>query len=108
MASSLVIRFLLEDVKIGVLTPLHLTLHQIMVTSLVLTMYFRRLATSTLMVKELGIVEMLNSETIIVASVLMVVGPLNLILQALVGYLEQFPTPQNLTVLTFRRLLSIS
>ena len=62
------------------LSPLGLTLKQIVIASVVLTMYFPCVATFTTLAKELGIVDMLKSAAIMIISSLVVGGLLNLIL----------------------------
>jgi ferrous iron transport protein B len=75
---ALVIGFLRKDVAVGMLTPLDLTLNQIVVASVVLTMYFPCVATFTVMVKELGILDMIKSAVIMISSAVIVGGILNL------------------------------
>jgi len=77
---ALVIGFLRKDVAVGMLAPLDLTLKQLVIASVVLTMYFPCVATFTTLVKELGFVDMLKSAGIMIISSLVVGGLLNLIL----------------------------
>jgi ferrous iron transport protein B len=62
------------------LAPLGLTLKQLVVASVVLSMYFPCIATFTTLVKELGFTDMLKSAGIMIASSLLVGGLLNLVL----------------------------
>jgi len=77
---ALIVGFLRKDVAVGMLAPLDLTLKQLVIASVVLTMYFPCVATFTTLVKELGVVDMLKSAAIMVISSLVVGGLLNLIL----------------------------
>lgn len=77
---ALVIGFLRKDVAVGMLAPLDLTLKQLIVASVVLSMYFPCIATFTTLVKELGFVDMLKSAGIMIVSALIVGGLLNLVL----------------------------
>ncbi len=80
---GLVVGFLRKDVAVGMLEPLHMTMRQIIVACVVLAMYFPCVATFAVLVKELGIVDMLKSAAIMVVSALVVGGLLNLILSAI-------------------------
>ncbi len=77
---ALVIGFLRKDVAVGMLLPLGLNLSQLIVASVVLTMYFPCVATFAVLIKELGIRDMLKSALIMLSSALIVGGILNLIL----------------------------
>ncbi len=77
---ALIIGFLRKDVAVGMLAPLGLTLKQLIIASVVLTMYFPCVATFTTMAKELGFVDMLKSAGIMVISAIIAGGLLNLIL----------------------------
>ncbi|NQT04089.1 MAG: ferrous iron transporter B [Planctomycetes bacterium] len=77
---ALIVGFLRKDVAVGMLIPLGLTIKQLIIASVVLTMYFPCVATFTTLVKELGVVDMLKSAAIMVISSLVVGGLLNLIL----------------------------
>jgi len=77
---ALVIGFLRKDVAVGMLLPLGLNLSQLIVASVVLTMYFPCVATFAVLIKELGTKDMLKSALIMIASALIVGGILNLIL----------------------------
>ena len=77
---ALVIGFLRKDVAVGMLIPLGLSKSQMIVSSVVLTMYFPCIATFAVLLKELGIVDMLKSAAIMILSTIIVGGILNLIL----------------------------
>ncbi len=77
---ALIIGFLRKDVAVGMLLPLGLNLSQLIIASVVLTMYFPCVATFVVLIKELGIKDMLKSALIMITSALIVGGILNLIL----------------------------
>lgn len=77
---ALVIGFLRKDVAVGMLIPLGLSKSQMIVSSVVLTMYFPCIATFAVLLKELGIKDMLKSAGIMILSTVIVGGILNLIL----------------------------
>jgi ferrous iron transport protein B len=77
---ALIIGFLRKDVAVGMLLPLGLNLSQLIIASVVLTMYFPCVATFAVLIKELGIRDMLKSALIMLFSALIVGGLLNLIL----------------------------
>ncbi len=79
--AALIIGFLRKDIAIGMLSPLGLTMKQLIVASVVLTMYFPCVATFAVLVKELGMKDMLRSTLIMIISALLVGGALNLILR---------------------------
>ena len=77
---ALIIGFLRKDVAVGMLLPLGLDLRQMVVASVVLTMYFPCVAAFAVLVRELGMKDMLKSVAIMISSALIVGGLLNLIL----------------------------
>ncbi len=79
--TALVIGFLRKDVALGMLAPLGLSANQLVVGSVVLAMFFPCVATFVVILRELGIVNMLKSVAIMIATALLVGGALNLILQ---------------------------
>lgn len=79
---ALIIGFLRKDVAVGMLLPLGLDLSQIIVASVVLAMYFPCVATFAVLIKELGIKDMLKSALIMIISALVVGGLLNLLLSS--------------------------
>ncbi len=80
---GLVVGFLRKDVAVGMLEPLHMTMQQIIVACVVLAMYFPCIATFAVLVKELGVFDMVKSAAIMILSALVVGGLLNLILSVL-------------------------
>jgi len=77
---ALIIGFLRKDVAVGMLIPLGLSKSQMIISSVVLTMYFPCIATFAVLLKELGIKDMLKSAGIMLISTVVVGGVLNLIL----------------------------
>ena len=77
---ALVVGFLRKDVAIGMLLPLGLTINQAIVASVVLAMYFPCVATFVVLIRELGVVDMIKSSVIMITSAFLVGGLLNLIL----------------------------
>jgi ferrous iron transport protein B len=80
--TAIVIGFLRKDVALGMLAPLALTTSQLVVGSVVLAMFFPCIATFAVLLRELGIVNMLKSAGIMIAVSLIVGGLLNLALSA--------------------------
>ncbi len=78
--TAIVIGFLRKDVALGMLAPLSLNAGQLVVGSVVLAMFFPCIATFVVLLRELGIVNMLKASGIMVVSALVVGGILNLIL----------------------------
>ena len=78
--TALAIGFLRKDVAVGMLAPLALTAGQLVVGSVVLAMFFPCIATFVVLLRELGVVNMLKSAGIMIAAALIVGGLLNLIL----------------------------
>jgi ferrous iron transport protein B len=62
------------------LAPLGLTMKQLIIASVVLTMSFPCIATFVVLLRELGIVDMIKAALIMLGSALLVGGLLNLIL----------------------------
>jgi len=77
---GLVLGFFRKDVAVGMLKPLTLNFKQVIVASVVLSMYFPCVATFTVLLKELGVIDMLKATAIMIVGALMVGGLLNLIL----------------------------
>jgi len=63
---ALVVGFLRKDVAVGMLAPLDLSLRQLIVASVVLTTYFPCVATFVVLLRELGLKDMLKSACIMV------------------------------------------
>ena len=78
---ALIVGFLRKDVAIGMLGPLDLTTKQLVVGSTVLAIYFPCIATFMVLVKELGIKDMLKSAGIMISVAIIVGGLMNLILR---------------------------
>ncbi|MBL7157607.1 MAG: ferrous iron transporter B [Candidatus Omnitrophica bacterium] len=78
---ALLVGFLRKDVAVGMLGPLNLTTKQLVIGSTVLAIYFPCIATFTVLVKELGIKDMLKSAAIMISVAILVGGLLNLILR---------------------------
>jgi len=77
---AILIGFLRKDVAVGMLIPLGLTMKQIVIASIILTMYFPCIATFTVLIKELGMTDMIKAFAIMLISTLMVGGTLNFLL----------------------------
>lgn len=69
-----------KDVAVGMLVPLDLTFSQIVIASVVLTMYFPCVASFATIVKELGIIGMFKATAVMIISTLIVGGILNLLI----------------------------
>jgi ferrous iron transport protein B len=78
--TALVIGFLRKDVALGMLAPLALSAEQLVVGSVVLAMFFPCIAAFVVILRELGVVNMLKATGIMVAAALITGGILNLIL----------------------------
>jgi ferrous iron transport protein B len=72
--------FLRKDVAIGMLAPLGLNFRQLIVASAVLTIYFPCVATFIVLLKELGIRDMIKSAIIMVCTALIAGGIINWIM----------------------------
>jgi len=77
---ALVIGFLRKDVAVGMLRPLNLSLRQLIVGATVLAVYFPCMATFVVLIKELGIKDMLKSVAIMLVVAALVGSGLNIIL----------------------------
>ena len=77
---ALLIGFLRKDVAVGMLAPLNLTTKQLVIAATILAIYFPCIATFAVLVKELGIVDMLKSMAVMIIVALVVGGLLNLLL----------------------------
>jgi ferrous iron transport protein B len=78
--SAMIIGFLRKDVAIGLLKPLQLSLKQLIIACTVLTIYFPCLATFFVLLKELGLKDMIKSALIMITSALLVGTILNIVL----------------------------
>jgi ferrous iron transport protein B len=79
-AGALFIGFLRKDLAVGMLVPMSLTLKQLIVACVVLSMYFPCVATFIVLLKELGIKDMIKSALIMIVSSIVVGSLLNLVL----------------------------
>ncbi len=77
---ALVIGFLRKDLAVGMLAPLNLSLNQLIVASVVLTMYFPCVATFAVLTKELGLKDMFKATALMLFVALTVGSLLNLLL----------------------------
>jgi ferrous iron transport protein B len=83
--SAILVGFLRKDVAIGMLAPLDLSFRQLIVASTVLTIYFPCVATFIVLLKELGIKDMIKSALIMLCTALIIGGAVNWIM-VLMGY----------------------
>ncbi len=77
---ALLLGFLRKDLAVGMLAPLGLTVKQLIIACVVLTMSFPCIATFVVLLRELGVVDMLKAALIMLGSALIVGSLLNLIL----------------------------
>lgn len=82
--STLLIGFLRKDVAVAMLVPLGLTARQFVIGAVVLAAYFPCAATFTVMVKEMGVVDMFKSAVIMVATAFSAGFLLNLLLDTII------------------------
>jgi len=78
--SALLVGFLRKDVAVGMLGPLNLTSKQLVIGSTILAIYFPCVATFVVLIRELGIKDMLKSALIMILVALLVGSILNLVL----------------------------
>ena len=79
--SALLVGFLRKDVAIGMLGPLNLTTKQLVVGSTILAIYFPCVATFTVLLRELGVKDMMKSASLMIITAIVVGGLLNWLLQ---------------------------
>jgi len=77
---ALLVGFLRKDLAVGMLAPLGLSVKQLVIASVVLTMSFPCIATFTVLLRELGIINMVKAVITMLGAAFMVGGILNLIL----------------------------
>jgi ferrous iron transport protein B len=77
---ALIIGFMRKDLAVGMLAPLGLTLKQLIIASVMLTMYFPCVATFAVLLRELGFVDLLKAAAIMVLSATIVGTVLNTVL----------------------------
>ncbi|MFW6282171.1 MAG: FeoB small GTPase domain-containing protein [bacterium] len=75
--SALLMGFLRKDLAMGMLEPLGLTAKQLVVASTILTIYFPCVATFAVLVRELGLVDMLKSTLVMIITTFLVGGFVN-------------------------------
>ena len=80
---ALIVGFLRKDVAIGMLRPLGLTIKQLIISSTILAVYFPCIATFMVLLRELGVKDMIKSMTIMIITAVIVGGVLNLFLSIL-------------------------
>ncbi|PJA62360.1 MAG: ferrous iron transporter B, partial [bacterium (Candidatus Ratteibacteria) CG_4_9_14_3_um_filter_41_21] len=78
--SALIVGFLRKDVAVGMLGPLNLTTKQLIIGSTVLAIYFPCIATFIVLIRELGIKDMVKSALLMILTAIIVGGLMNLIL----------------------------
>jgi len=81
--TALVIGFLRKDVAVGMLAPLALTAGQLVIGTVVLAMFFPCIATFVVLLRELGVGNMLKSFAVMIAAALTTGGLLHLLLHPL-------------------------
>lgn len=79
-SAALIVGFLRKDVAVGMLGPLNLTTKQLVIGSTILAVYFPCIATFVVLIRELGIKDMLKSALIMILVAISVGAILNLIL----------------------------
>ena len=78
--SSMIMGFLRKDVAVGMLAPLNLTTKQLIISCTILSVYFPCVATFIVMMKELGVRDMIKSAALMLLTALIVGSILNLVL----------------------------
>jgi ferrous iron transport protein B len=79
-AGALIIGFLRKDVAVGMLAPLNLSLKQLVIASVTLSITFPCIATFAMLLRELGIKDMMKSSVIMIGSSIIVGGVLNIVI----------------------------
>jgi ferrous iron transport protein B len=77
---ALLVGFLRKDVAVGMLLPLDMSPMQLVVAAIVLTIYFPCIATFVVLVRELGVKDMVKSTGLMILTALLVGGVMRLIL----------------------------
>lgn len=75
--SAMLMGFLRKDLAMGMLAPLDLTAKQLVVASTVLAVYFPCIATFVVLIRELGVIDMLKSVFVMLVTTLFVGGFVN-------------------------------
>lgn len=78
----LIVGFLRKDVAVGMLRPLELSIRQLIVGATILGVYFPCAATFFVLIKELGVKDMMKSIGIMLSTAVVVGGLLNIVLAA--------------------------
>ncbi len=81
--SALLIGFLRKDVAVGMFSPLNLTVKQLMVGCIILAVYFPCVATFVVLIKELGIKDMIKSVLLMIIVAIIVGAGANIIFSLL-------------------------
>ncbi len=76
--SAILLGFLRKDIAVGMLSPLNLTSGQLVVASVVISMFFPCIATFAILLRELGVKDMLKSTLIMIITSILVGGILNI------------------------------
>jgi ferrous iron transport protein B len=84
-AGALIMGFLRKDLAVGMLVPLNLSFRQLVVASVILSMYFPCIATFSVLLKELGFIDMLKSTLVMLLSVVITGSLLNVFLTLFTG-----------------------
>ncbi len=79
--SAMFIGFLRKDVAVGMLGPLGLTTKQLVIACTVLAVYFPCMATFVVMIRELGIKDMMKSAGLMIFTAIVVGAIMNLVFQ---------------------------
>ncbi len=79
--AALLMGFLRKDLAMGMLLPLDLSPNQLVVASTILVIYFPCVATFAVLIKELGIVDMIKSTLIMISTAFIVGGLVNVVFQ---------------------------
>ena len=78
--AAMLVGFLRKDVAVGMLAPLNLTTKQLIVSCTILAIYFPCIATFIIMIRELGIKDMIKSACIMIGTAIIVGTILNALL----------------------------
>lgn len=78
--TALLVGFLRKDLAVGMLLPLGMTPMQLVIAATMLTIYFPCVATFVVLLKELGLRDMIKSTTIMIVTALSVGGLMKLVL----------------------------
>lgn len=79
-AGALLIGFLRKDVAVGMLVPLDMSPQQLVIAVTILTIYFPCVATFVVLIRELGIRDLIRSTLLMIFTALIVGGVMRIIL----------------------------